>query len=151
MYSDIYHPVTINEFLSSRSQTLSKISEHISHIMLCQSRLRSELGPPLSEHLHVANFSNESLMLHTDSPAWASRLRFNIQTILNIVRLKCGLSDLKSVRIRVIIQNTDVKPMKRMSSLTQNTTTLIINTARSINDHKLRNSLSNLTKHHVVT
>ena len=149
MSSDIYRPATINDFLSSRSKTLSEIVEHISRILICQHRLRSELGPPLSEHLHVANYSKDSLMLHTDSTAWASRLRFNIQNILNIVRQNCGLNELKSVRITVVISNTDSKPAKRMSSLSQNTTKLIENTARSMKDHKLRTSLSNLTKHHV--
>ncbi|MBF8268334.1 MAG: hypothetical protein HW386_43 [Gammaproteobacteria bacterium] len=149
MPSDKYHPATINDFLSSRSQSLSKLVGQVSRILICQSRLRSELGPPLSEHLHVANYSNDSLMLHTDSPAWASRLRFNIQNILNIVRQNCGLNELKSVRIKVVIQNTDSEPVKRMNCLSQSTTKLIENTARSIKDHKLRTSLFNLAKHHV--
>ena len=144
-----YHPTTINDFLSSRSQTLSELVEHVSRILICQSKLRSELGPPLSEHLHVANYSKDSLMLHTDSPAWASRLRFNIQNILNIVRLNCGLNELKSVRIKVVIRNTDSEPAKRLNCISQSTTKLIENTARSVKDQKLRTSLFNLTKHHV--
>ena len=142
------NPATINDLLSSRSQTLSEIYKHISRVVICQQTLRTELGPPLSEHLDVANFSRESLMLHTDSPAWASRLRFNIQNILNIVRLHCGLIDLKSVRIKVVLRNQDNKPAQRLNLVSQNTVKLIETTTRSIKDHKLRTSLSNLAKHH---
>lgn len=141
-------PSTINELLTCSPGNLSKIQARITQIAHFQHKLRSELGPPLSEHLNVANFSDETLVLHTDNPAWASRLRFNIQNILRIAR-RCGLAGLKSVRIKVVIPNIDRKPNKRLLSLSENTAKMIGETTASINDHKLRTSLLNLSKHRV--
>ena len=140
-------PATINELLRNSPGSLSKIQARIAQISNFQDKLRSALGTPLSEHLNVANFSDDTLVLHTDNPAWASRLRFNIQLILRIARLNCGLDGLKSVRIKVVIPNTDRKANKRSLSLSENTAKMIGATTASINDHKLRTSLSNLSKH----
>lgn len=140
-------PATINELLRSSPGTLAKIQARIAQITHFQDKLRSELGAPLSEHLNVANFSDDTLVLHTDNPAWASRLRFNIQTILRIARLNCGLAGLKSVRIKVVIPNLDRKTKKRSFSVSENTANMIGATTASINDHKLRTSLANLSKH----
>ena len=148
MPSETFHPITINDLLRNNTQSLSVINDHIALITSCQNKLRSDLGPPLSVHLTVANVSSEFLMLYTDSPSWASRLRYNIQNILNIVRQGCGLSDLKSVRIKVVIRNLDNKPVRRIGLLSQNTAQLIEATTRSMKDLRLRNSLSNLARHH---
>jgi len=148
MPGDIFHPNTINDLLRNYTQSLSEVNDHITLITLCQNKLRSCLGPPLSAHLTVANVSREFLILYTDSPSWASRLRYNIQKILNIVRQGCGLSDLKSARIKVVIRNLDNKPIRLVGSLSQNTAQLIEATTRSIKDIRLRNSLSKLARHH---
>ena len=142
-----YRPVPISDLLESRSNSLSDIAVRVSRIKECQSTLRSLLGAPLSDHLYVANFSSNTLTLHTDSPAWASRLRFNIQTILNVAILNCGLKELKSVRIKVVVQNYDTSPARRPLYLSEMTASLIKNTADSINDRKLQTSLFNLSKH----
>lgn len=142
-----YSPSTINDLLRSSPGSLSKIQARIARISYFQNKLRSELRAPLSEHLNVANFSDDTLVLHTDNPAWASRLRFNIRTILRIARNKCGLAGLKSVRIKVVIPNIDSKTNKRSLLLSENTAKMIGETTASINDHKLRTSLSNLSKH----
>ena len=138
---------TLNELLKSSPGILSKINGHVSRILSCQDILRTELGLPLSEHLTVANLSEHTLTLHTDNPAWASRLRFNIRTILNIAKNNCHLHDLKSVRIKVVLQNSDSNSHKRPLVLSDNTANMIDNTAYLINDHKLRVSLSSLSKH----
>lgn len=149
MPQDNYNPPTVNALLGSSPGELSKIHERIHRISVCQEKLRSELGPPLSEHLNVANFSHDTLTLHTDNPAWASRLRFNIRTILNVAKQKCGLNELKSVRIKVVIRNSDAKPLNRSLSMSENTAKMIGKTIDSINDDKLRSSLSNLSKHRI--
>lgn len=149
MSQDKYSPPTVNQLLGGSPGVLSKIHDRIHIISACQEKLRLELAPPLSEHLNVANFSHDTLTLHTDNPAWASRLRFNIRTILNIAKEKCGLTELKSVRIKVVIRNNDNKSPNRPLSVSENTVRMIGQTIDSINDDKLRSSLSNLSKHRV--
>lgn len=149
MSRDAYNPSTLNNLFSGGSGVLSTLHQRISYLSACQDKLRSELGQPLSEHLNVANISRDTLTLHTDNPAWASRLRFNIRTILKIARQSCGLNELKSVRIKVVIQNSDKKPYKRSLTVSENTAKMIDEATESINDQKLRTSLLNLSKHRV--
>lgn len=149
MSQDKYSPPTFNELLGCGSGVLSNIHQRIRQISACQEKLRSELGSPLSQHLNVANFSHDTLTLHTDNPAWASRLRFNIRTILNVARQKCGLNGLKSVRIKVVIRDNGTKSPGRSLSVSEKTANMIGNTIDSINDDQLRSSLSNLSKHRV--
>lgn len=149
MPRDSYNPSTLNKLFINSPGVLSKLHQRITRITACQDKLRSELGSPLSEHLNVANISNDTLTLYTDNPAWASRLRFNIRTILKIAKQSCGLNELKSVRVKVVIRNSGHKSFKRSLSVSENTAKMIGETTESINDHKLRTSLKNLSKHRV--
>lgn len=140
---------SINDLLLNNSSSFTTLIERVSQISLLQNKLRSELGHPMSEHLNVANFTSNSLTLHTDSPAWASRLRFNIQKIIKIARQKCGLDDLKSVRIKVVILEKDTTTTYRTLSLSENSSKFIDDAAASINDHNLKTALLKISKHHV--
>jgi len=149
MSRNAYTTSTFSELLRGYPGVLSKLHQRITQISACQEKLRSELGLPLSEHLNVANISNDTLTLYTDNPAWASRLRFNIRTILSIAKHDCGLKELKSVRIKVIIRNSSNKPQIRSLTVSENIANIIGETSESINDKKLRASLLNLSKHRV--
>jgi hypothetical protein len=144
-------PKSINDIIRARSRTLSSLYEHVASILSCQGKLRSELGLPLAEHLVVADISRETLTLHTDSPAWASRLRYNIQNILKIARCNCDPGGFKSVRIKVVIRDTDDTPKRQISHPSEHTITLIDQTARSIKDHNLRASLLSLARHRLAS
>jgi hypothetical protein len=146
MARDVNQPLAIRDLLTVRSGPLSGLHARIAQSLDCQRRLRENLGPPMSEHLHVVNIRDNTLTLYTDSPAWASRLRFNIQNILDIARQHCGLDKLNAIRIKVMIQNSEIKPVKRAKPCSDRTAKLIESTAQSMPDQKLRLSLSNLAK-----
>lgn len=149
MSRNAYTTSSFSDLLRGCPGVLSKMHQRIIQITACQEKLRSELGLPLSEHLNVANISSDTLTLYTDNPAWASRLRFNIRKILNIAKQECGLNELKSVRIKVIIRNNSNKPLIRSLTVSENIANMIGKTSESINDQRLRTSLQNLSKHRV--
>ena len=93
------------------------------------------------------NFNSESLTIYTDSPAWASRLRFNIQNILHITQHKCGLPNIHSVRIQVSIQKSESLTNTRKISLSAKSSQMIQNTAKSISNPTLREALIRLSQH----
>lgn len=140
-------PLIINTILNDCSETLTALSTHTTHIQQLQNHIRSELGHPLSDHLSVVNFNQQTLTIHTDSPAWAAKLRFNIQNILKIARQKCGLTELRSVRVKVIIPEFDTPATNRRLSISEDTAHMILKTSESINDDSLRTALLRLSKH----
>ena len=118
-----------------------------SQIARLQQKLRLKLDPVLSTHLLVANFNSDVLTIHTDSPAWAARLRFKMPDILDIAKETCGLRDLHSVRVKVVIPERDSSCATKAMSLSDETVQMMLKTADSITDNNLRRALIRLSKH----
>lgn len=61
--------------------------------------IRARLGPPLDAHCLYAALEEGKLTLVTDSPAWASRLRF--QTLELTAELSSTQGEIEACRVRV--------------------------------------------------
>lgn len=138
--------VSFTTLVNSQSGNLQTLFSHAVQLSELQQKIRNELPPPLSEHLFVANLTTRILTLYTDSPAWAAKLRYNISSILNIARTNCGLSELRSIRIKVFLFGTVTTDTKRKIELSDQAKRLILNTAESAKDSSLRSSLLRLSK-----
>ena len=138
--------VNFATLVNNRSEILPALFKRAQKLSNVQQKIRSELDPPLSEHLIVADFNNQSLILHTDSPAWAARLRYNISKILDIARISCGLSELRSVRIKVVLSENGITGVKRKIELSNQSKQLILNAAESTSDPQLRSVLLRISK-----
>jgi hypothetical protein len=146
MQADKRNLVTFASLINSQSGTLPPLFSRAAQLLKLQQQIRKELTPPLSEHLYVANLSNRIMTLYTDSPAWAAKLRYNISTILDIARTKCDLSELRSIRIRVVLPKTGFTDKKRKIELSDQSKQLILNTAESAKDPCLKSALLRLSK-----
>lgn len=138
--------VTLNTLVNHQSGTLSPLFSRAVLLLKLQRKIRAELEPPLSEHLYVANLTDRIMTLYTDSPAWAAKLRYNISSILDIARTVCGLSELRSIRVKVILQETGNPDTNRKIELSDQSKRLIIDTAESADDPCLRSALIRLSK-----
>jgi hypothetical protein len=135
--------LSIKSLLENNSEILCALYTRASDISRLQDKLRKHFGDPLAPHFRVADFNKETLILHTDSPAWASRLRFRIPDILDFVQTH-GMKNLHSIRIKVI-QNANAPPeITKKPAISDDTARLIHDTAESINDENLRRSLLRL-------
>lgn len=64
------------------------------------AKIRQRLPAPLGEHLIGAHLQRRRLVLHVDTPAWASRLRYQAPTLARSLRPDVpGLEDIQ-VRIQ---------------------------------------------------
>ncbi|MFQ5659089.1 MAG: DciA family protein [Gammaproteobacteria bacterium] len=138
--------LSIQSVLNSGSEGLSALCAHASRIANIQQILCTELGPPLSEHLSIANFRHRTLIIHADSPAWATRLRFNAPHILKIAQTTCGLTGLCTVRVKVFIPENDYSQAKRKISLSDNSARTIRKLAKTTTSTLLRAALFRLSK-----
>lgn len=137
---------SIHSLINDQSEILHALTTHTTRITKLQSKIRSEMGPPLSEHLIIANYSNKTLTIHTENPAWASKLRFNIPNILKISQSKCGLAELSTIRIKVIPSDSNKEKPDRKLKLSEQSKEMIRKTAETTKDNKLRSVLLRLSK-----
>jgi len=94
-------PLSIKKILSRQSGPLLGLYSHAVNIARLQEKLHARLPDTLREHVLVANYDDLTLYLHTESAAWATKLRFNIPAIREIARKHCRLHNLQTVRIKV--------------------------------------------------
>jgi len=147
-----------NELISSDDQ-LNKLYHHAMAICALNEKLHKHLAPSLSNHCNVANYSDETLTVNADTSAWASKLRYCIPDILKFAKLECGLTNLKTVRVRVLpIHHKANQPKTgqskfsatnptRKARLSKKSADFIKNVAESINDPELRKSILKISTH----
>lgn len=141
-------PVTFSVLLKDHNCMPGKLCAHADFLGNLQTRLGHFLEPPLNSHFIVANCINGILVLHADSAAWATKLRYNTPAILAYMQNTCDLPALKTIRIKVIpaskrTQDTTVKPL----SISSVSASFINQVAASMPDDELRLSLLKLAKH----
>ena len=115
-------------------------------IQLVQEKLKTILPPPLCDHFVLANIDKETLTLHTDSSAWAARLRFKTPDILSFARQLHDIDHPASIRIKVVPSAGQPGPAKRTISLSSKSAQLIRETAATITDPHLRDALMRLSQ-----
>jgi hypothetical protein len=147
-----------DELVSSNEQ-LNKLYHHAKDICALNEKLHKYLAPPLRSHCNVANYSDETLTVNADTSAWASKLRYCIPDILKFAKLECGLSNLKTVRVRVSpihhksnLSKTGQSKLSgtnftRKALLSKKSADFIKNIAKSINDPDLRKSMIKISNH----
>jgi hypothetical protein len=91
----------VSRFLR-RNQVAGRLLEGLERDMGLQRRVRRALDPELRTHCLHAIFDGGRLTLVSDSPVWASRLRFGAPGLMAALGVE-GLA-VKEVRVRVVPQ-----------------------------------------------
>jgi len=88
------HPKTptFAEHLKLQRSNLTRLLGRASHLAEADSILRNVLGPPLSNRVRLANLRNKVAVLHTDSGATSTLLRFRQQELLEILNTQAGIA-----------------------------------------------------------
>ena len=109
--------------------------------------LRGLLDPGLAEHCRVANVDRYTLVLQTDSSAWASRLRYLAPAILEKLAKKLGWKAVTHTKVLVRPElPPDRQPTARTAHLSQESASLLRDVALSIEDPRLREALLKLSR-----
>lgn len=138
--------VAIQSLLNREKGELAGLFRHVSELRMFQDKLKTKLPSPLCEHFILANISEDTLTLHTDSPAWAARLRFITPDILKYAQQLRRLHSPQTIRIKVVPPASQSTSVKRMINLSHKNAQLIQDTADSINDPVLRAALTRLAQ-----
>jgi hypothetical protein len=130
----------LDERLKKRAQELNRLT----------LLLRNELPPEVDGHFSVANIRDRTLVIMSDSPVWATRLRQLGPQIVNILQNK-GKKNLLHIQVFSRPPSSPVArppepPQRPARTLSQQSTELINQTASYIEDEKLREAMLKLAK-----
>jgi hypothetical protein len=108
--------------------------------------LQAELDSSLAPHCHVARLTPSQLTIVVDSPAWATRLRFQTTTLLRQLAKKHHIfQSIKNIDIKIYparLQRRAVPPVPR--HLSSGAATVITDMANSIDNPGLKQALLRL-------
>jgi len=139
--------VAIQSLLYGNDGRLATLYLRSSELRILHEKLKAKLLPPLCDHFILANIDRNILTVHTDSPAWAARLRFKTADILCHARKLCAPNCPHTIRIKVVPPVSLPKTAKRTITLSSDNARLILDTANSISDPVLRTALIRLSRH----
>jgi len=130
----------------SELTALIRHARRVEHLSLLARR---HLGAPLGDHCRAANLRDGILVLHADSSAWATRLRYELPALLEFFRQQ-GQPELRSIRIKVV--PTDWAPpqaprARARPRLSAAASELLRDVASTTQDPDIRDALLRLAKH----
>lgn len=141
-------PRLFGHYLADEETHLAALCRHVEFLTGLEKKLQKQLPEPLRSHCKVANISNKTLVLHTDSAVWAARLRYCTPDILRFMQTGCNLVTLKTIRIKVkpAVHQHSHKVQER-PLLSAATSKLVRQAANALTDQDLRKSLHNIARH----
>lgn len=136
----------VDRILCTPAGTLETLDRRCSSLASLDQILAELLGPPLAGHCHVANIKADTLVLHADSPAWASRLRFMAPELAGPMARHAHGASLRHVRVVVrapVQAPTPLHPSAK-ARLSQRSADLLRATADDEPDPGLKKALRRL-------
>ena len=105
-----HHPKPVRLLLTDRP-ALSHLEQEINAQQALLDLVRQHLPEDLASHCVGARLDAHQLVLHTDSPVWASRLRYLAKQLQSL--LEPRYPNLREIKIRLLVP--DSGPPKRRS------------------------------------
>ena len=132
----------------NKSASLHSLMRHAHYLRQLDSIVHHQLNFSLQQHCKVANYRENTLYLHVDSPAWATKLRFTLPELLNNLRKYNEFRLLERIYLsqdntRAGQQSPLPKPMERLSP---ESAMQIEYLAEHVSDNRLANALRRLAK-----
>ena len=124
------------------------LTRHTYQLVRIDQLLKSTLPVAAHQHIQAANISDRELVVTSDSPAWSTRLRLHVNDMLYMLAQHTDYG-ITSIRIRLLRNRNPDKPASKTKTpiyLSKNSAQVIKQTAESINDPDLKNSLLQLAK-----
>ncbi|MFO8024128.1 DUF721 domain-containing protein [Thiohalophilus sp.] len=95
-------PRPLYKLLQGEKNQLADLITTTRRLRHLNQSLLSVLDQPLTDHCRIARYDSEQLVIQTDSPVWASRLRYYVPTLLQELKQNIpDLQGLKSIKIHV--------------------------------------------------
>lgn len=132
-----------NQFSGEFEQTIQRGRT----LRLLWDRLQSMLDPDLAAHCQLLNLRSGIAIIACDATAWATRLRFQIPTLLEALRQLSGLEELRDIQIRLQpVTQAPLQQPKSRATLSSHGAYCLRQCANSVTDPDLRRALERLAE-----
>ncbi len=136
----------LNDVLNKRAH-LRKLGQRLAEYAELLERVRSCLTPPLDQQVRGAVMHNGYLTLFTESPVWASRLRYMAPQLQRSLMAQ----EILATRIQVRITPESTTPKqdrgRRAEAMSEQSSESLRLTAESLTDRDLKQALLRLSRH----
>ena len=139
---------SLTKWLQTPSEQLSPLLTQVRLLHRVTKILRGALGNPLAEHCQAANLDGTTLVISTDSSAWAAQLRYRLTTLLSQLQDRSDLPAIEQLRIRVLPGNVaPPAPAARRLAISSEAAAVISHVAENTTDPQLQAALRRLARH----
>jgi len=148
MNTDNKHKILpISSILNNEQCSFAALYKKANSIQETDRNLKKLLDPSLKDKFELANINADAAILLVSSSAWATRLRYNIPTILNAFNKQLNFTSIKTIRIKIkktISENPVL--IKKPIYLSNNSAQFLNDIATSFNDPELSKCFLNISK-----
>ena len=132
-----------------QNTALSELVGQTKLLVKIDKLVQRHLDIPFKMHCKVANYRENTLYLHVDSPAWATRLRFATPSLVPKLQQSKELAGLKDIQIYQAKIIPPHKPKKKAikKRLSKDTADQLNCLADCVTDEKLAKALKRLARH----
>ena len=136
------------KLLKAKKGDVAQLVTHARQLGHLSSIVQAMLEPPLANHCQLAHFDGSRMVLIADTPAWASRLRFSINTLLAQLKQYSNkfhaLSQIE-VQVKPVLPSMPA-PIKKERKLSAEAAHCLTESAEGIEDPALKQALQRLAK-----
>ncbi len=141
-------PVILADILAKNSPDLTQIIKKTRVLNAVNHALQQTLDAPLKNHCIAANIAANQLVIHADTSAWATRIRYEQYNIIEGIKGCTNVHFLRSIVVKVRpISEEQPTPRRLIIPLSHTASENIRDTAYTINDPQLKLALQRLCKH----
>ncbi len=92
---------SVTNIIANKSSRLYHLSQHCQKLKSINKRFSKILPSPLNQHCHVANWREKTLIIHTDSSLWATRLRYMTPFLIVSWQKELSMPTINKVIVKV--------------------------------------------------
>ncbi len=136
-------PIQLKKIIHSSNRSLRRLTGSIHQIKQLNKRLTRILPANTGQYCQITSVSEQTLILHCESAAWATRVRFEQKKIVRTFQ-NIGI---KSISIQIIQPSkSSQKPTKVAKKLSPKAANLLDQLAAGTTDQKLKSALQRLAQ-----
>ncbi len=91
----------ISSLLLNEQSSLNNLYKKAIFSKKIDLKLKKFIDFDVKDHFQLSNIEKDVVTIVADSPSWATRLRYNIPKILDIMNNQLNFNTIKTVRIKV--------------------------------------------------
>jgi len=144
------NPKHVTRLLNTQNKNLANLISQASRLAQIKIIVNQSLDYDISDHFMVSTLKNQKLTIVADSPAWATRLRYVQNKILERFKHYSFTQDIRSISVKVRpieFSSNKPPPISRKVFLSAASASIMREHIEAISDPNLQSSLMRVIQH----